>query len=87
MFQLLPGNQTQSAFPIGVIASRSHCNPEGIPKDRPHGPRQRAPRSAPGKRRDWLTTDLEPILEPLFHPDSFGYRPGKSAIDAVGQSS
>ena len=27
---------------------------------------------------------LEPILEPQFHPDSYGYRPGKSAIDAVG---
>jgi RNA-directed DNA polymerase len=26
---------------------------------------------------------LEPILEPLFHVDSYGYRPGKSAIDAV----
>jgi RNA-directed DNA polymerase len=26
---------------------------------------------------------LEPILEPAFHPDSYGYRPGKSAIDAV----
>lgn len=26
---------------------------------------------------------LEPILEPEFHPDSYGYRPGKSAIDAV----
>jgi RNA-directed DNA polymerase len=26
---------------------------------------------------------LEPILEPLFHPDSYGYRPGRSAIDAV----
>ena len=26
---------------------------------------------------------LEPILEPVFHPDSYGYRPGKSAIDAV----
>ena len=24
---------------------------------------------------------LEPILEPIFHPDSYGYRPGKSAID------
>jgi len=28
--------------------------------------------------------DLEPILEPHFHPDSYGYRPGKSAMDAVG---
>jgi group II intron reverse transcriptase/maturase len=26
---------------------------------------------------------LEPILEPMFHTDSYGYRPGKSAIDAV----
>ena len=27
---------------------------------------------------------LEPLIEPHFHPDSYGYRPGKSAIDAVG---
>lgn len=26
---------------------------------------------------------LEPLLEPVFHEDSYGYRPGKSAIDAV----
>jgi RNA-directed DNA polymerase len=26
---------------------------------------------------------LEPELDPIFHPDSYGYRPGKSAIDAV----
>ena len=26
---------------------------------------------------------LKPILEPVFHIDSYGYRPGKSAIDAV----
>lgn len=26
---------------------------------------------------------FEPTVEPLFHPDSYGYRPGKSAIDAV----
>lgn len=26
---------------------------------------------------------LEPDIDPLFHPDSYGYRPGKSAIDAV----
>jgi len=29
---------------------------------------------------------LEPILEPVFHPDSYGYRPGKSAIDAVAKA-
>lgn len=27
---------------------------------------------------------LEPKVEPHFHEDSYGYRPGKSAIDAVG---
>lgn len=27
---------------------------------------------------------LEPMVEPVFHPDSYGYRPGRSAIDAVG---
>lgn len=29
---------------------------------------------------------LEPELEKQFHPDSYGYRPGKSALDAVGQA-
>jgi RNA-directed DNA polymerase len=27
---------------------------------------------------------IEPALESIFLPDSFGYRPGKSALDAVG---
>lgn len=27
--------------------------------------------------------DLEPKVEPSFHPDSYGYRPGRSALDAV----
>lgn len=27
---------------------------------------------------------FEPKVEPCFHPDSYGYRPGKSAIQAVG---
>src|SRR5213595_438029 len=29
---------------------------------------------------------LEPCLEPVFHTDSYGYRPGRSAIDAVRQA-
>ena len=29
---------------------------------------------------------LEPEVEPSFHRDSYGYRPGKSAADAVGQA-
>src|ERR1700732_4182962 len=27
---------------------------------------------------------LEPLVEPAFQPDSYGYRPGKSALEAVG---
>jgi RNA-directed DNA polymerase len=27
---------------------------------------------------------LEAVVEPLFHPDSYGYRPGRSALDTVG---
>ena len=29
---------------------------------------------------------LEPEVEPEFHEDSYGYRPGKSALDAVGRA-
>lgn len=29
---------------------------------------------------------LEPIVEPVFHQDSYGYRPGRSALDAVGKA-
>lgn len=29
---------------------------------------------------------LEPMIEPHFHQDSYGYRPNKSALDAVGQT-
>jgi RNA-directed DNA polymerase len=30
-----------------------------------------------------VRTYLEPDVEPFFHPDSYGYRPGRSALDAV----
>jgi len=33
-----------------------------------------------------VKTHLEPELEKHFHPDSYGYRPGKSALDAVGMA-
>lgn len=29
---------------------------------------------------------LEPLVEPYFHDDSYGYRPGKSALDAIAQA-
>jgi RNA-directed DNA polymerase len=56
------------------------------------------PKDSGGKRKLGIPTvtdriaqtvvkfQLEPILEPHFHPDSYGYRPGKSTLDAVGQT-
>jgi len=29
---------------------------------------------------------LEPLVEPYFHDDSYGYRPGRSALDAVAKT-
>lgn len=29
---------------------------------------------------------FEPKVEPIFHEDSYGYRPNKSALDAIGQA-
>lgn len=29
---------------------------------------------------------LKPMIEPIFHKDSYGYRPDKSVLDAVGQA-
>ncbi len=29
---------------------------------------------------------LEPLVEPIFHPGSYGYRPGRSALDAVAKA-
>jgi RNA-directed DNA polymerase len=31
-----------------------------------------------------VAAQLEPAVEPVFHPDSYGYRPRRSALDAVG---
>lgn len=33
-----------------------------------------------------VKNSLEPRVEPYFHDDSYGYRPGKSALDAVSQA-
>ena len=29
---------------------------------------------------------LEPLVDPVFHEDSYGYRPGRSALDAVAKA-
>ena len=54
-----------------------------IPKDnggtRPLG----VPTVADRVAQTVVTRVLEPLVEPSFHPDSYGYRPGRSALDAV----
>ena len=60
--------------------------------------RVKAPQGAAGERavpptldRRWkwraprvVTRSLAPEVEPHFHPDASGYRPGKSALEAIG---
>jgi RNA-directed DNA polymerase len=53
--------------------------PKGEGKTRPLG----IPTVADRIAQQVVKAVLEPELEPHFHPDSYGYRPGKSAIDAV----
>jgi RNA-directed DNA polymerase len=56
-----------------------------IPK--PHGGGVRVlgvPTVADRVARTVVAMWLEPLVEPRFHADSYGYRPGKSALDAVG---
>ncbi|WP_073617376.1 group II intron reverse transcriptase/maturase [Desulfopila aestuarii] len=53
--------------------------PKGDGKTRPLG----IPTVADRIAQMVVKQHLEPLLEPHFHEDSYGYRPGKSAIDAV----
>jgi RNA-directed DNA polymerase len=55
-----------------------------IPK--PHGGGVRVlgvPTIADRVAQTVVAMSLEPLVEPRFHPDSYGYRPGKSAHDAL----
>jgi group II intron reverse transcriptase/maturase len=54
--------------------------PKGEGKTRPLG----IPTVADRIAQTVVKRYLEPVVEPCFHNDSYGYRPGKSALDAVG---
>ena len=55
-----------------------------IPKDGGTGERPLGiPTVADRVAQEVVKRYLEPILDPVFHGDSYGYRPGRSAIDAV----
>ena len=56
-----------------------------IPKDHGRGVRPLGiPTVADRIAQTVVKMYFEPLVEPHFHPDSYGYRPGKSALDAVG---
>jgi len=56
-----------------------------IPKDQGRGVRPLGiPTVADRVAQTVVQMYFEPLVEPHFHPDSYGYRPGKSALDAVG---
>ncbi|MGV9386727.1 group II intron reverse transcriptase/maturase [Nonomuraea sp. NPDC003707] len=66
-----------SYFPPPVLAVE-------IPK--PHGGGTRTlgiPTVADRIAQTVVAARLETAVEPMFHPDSYGYRPGRSALDAV----
>jgi RNA-directed DNA polymerase len=55
-----------------------------VPK--PHSPGVRVlgvPTVADRIAQTVVAMQLEPLVEPRFHPDSYGYRPGRSAHDAL----
>jgi RNA-directed DNA polymerase len=55
-----------------------------IPKPHGGGVRMLAvPTIADRVAQTVVAMQLEPVVEPRFHPDSYGYRPGRSAHDAL----
>jgi RNA-directed DNA polymerase len=55
-----------------------------IPKDHGAGVRTLGvPNTADRVAQTAVAMLLEEKLEPIFHPDSYGYRPGRSALDAL----
>jgi RNA-directed DNA polymerase len=55
-----------------------------IPKDGGHGTRVLGVPTVQDRIAQTVAVAyLEPLVEPVFHPDSYGYRPGRSPLDAV----
>jgi RNA-directed DNA polymerase len=70
------------------MSSGSYMPPpvKAVPIPKPHGGGTRVlgvPTIADRIAQTVVARRLEDKVEPIFHPDSYGYRPGRSALDAV----
>ena len=72
------------------MASGSYCPPPvkavELPNKDGQGPGRWGATVADRIAQTVVARYLEPRVEPGFHPDSYGYRPGRSALDAVGSA-
>jgi RNA-directed DNA polymerase len=70
------------------LSSGSYFPPpvKAVELPKPHGGGTRmlgVPTVADRVAQTVVAARLEAKVEPIFHPDSYGYRPGRSALDAV----
>lgn len=78
LYQIWNRMSSGSYFPPPVKAVE-------IPKEHGEGTRRLGvPTVADRVAQTVVAARLEAQVEPIFHPDSYGYRPNRSAVDAVG---
>ena len=83
-----PEEQSVQDLQVGcpqAVTSRRRCAPWRYRSRAEESGCSECPPWLTGSRRRWSPKSRGKRVEPIFHPDSYGYRPGRSALDAVGQ--
>ena len=82
------GHRASSRPSTGCLRARYFPPPvRAVEIPKPHGGGTRMlgiPTVADRVAQTVVAVELEKKVEPIFHDDSYGYRPGRSALDAVG---